>query len=74
VRLSADVLLPEMPYVGDCMQTISSQQTVLARPADPRRVYCAMCEHSEFVHGDQGARSCLYSECGCTGFTSPAPA
>lgn len=28
-----------------------------------------MCEHSEFVHGDYEARRCLYSECGCSGFT-----
>jgi hypothetical protein len=51
------------------MQTPSSQQAVLLRPADTRRVFCAMCEHTEFVHGDVEARRCLYSECGCGGFT-----
>lgn len=35
---------------------------------DPRRISCAICEHSEFVHGDFEARRCLYSECRCSGF------
>jgi hypothetical protein len=52
----------------------SSQQTVLPRPADPRRVLCTTCEHTEFVHGDIEARRCLYSECGCSGFTLVAVA
>jgi hypothetical protein len=47
----------------------ASQQTVLPRPPDTRRVLCAMCAHTEFVHGDVDARRCLYSECGCAGFT-----
>lgn len=56
------------------MQASSYQQVVLRRPADPRRVICTMCEHSEFVHGDYEARLCLYSECGCSGFTLGAGA
>jgi hypothetical protein len=68
-RRSADVLVPQMPYIRGQMQTPSSQQAVLLRPADTRRVFCAMCEHTEFVHGDVEARRCLYSECGCGGFT-----
>ena len=43
---------------------------MLSRPVDARRVFCAMCEHTEFVHGDVDARRCLYSECACDGFTS----
>jgi len=50
----------------------SSQQAVLVRSADPRRVHCTACEHTEFVHGDIEARRCLYSECGCSGFTLSA--
>jgi hypothetical protein len=56
------------------MQGSSYQQVVLRRPADPHRVFCMMCEHSEFVHGDYEARRCLYSECGCSGFTLGAGA
>ncbi len=33
-----------------------------------------MCEHTEFVHGDFEARTCLYSECDCSGFTLGAVA
>ncbi len=51
------------------MQPNSSQQAVPLRPADPFRVLCTLCEHTEFVHGDFEARRCLYSECGCSGFT-----
>lgn len=51
------------------MQTSSSQQAVLPRPADSRRVFCTKCEHTEFVHGDFESRRCLYSECGCSRFT-----
>jgi hypothetical protein len=56
------------------MQASSYQQVVLRRPDDPCRVFCTMCEHSEFVHGDYEARRCLYSECGCSGFTLGAGA
>jgi hypothetical protein len=47
---------------------------VLLRPADPDRVLCTICGHREFVHGDVEARRCLYSECGCSGFTLGAVA
>lgn len=50
------------------MQFSLSPQPVLRRPYDPRKVFCATCEHSEFIHGDNDLRRCLYSECLCTGF------
>jgi hypothetical protein len=62
-----------MPYV-QAMQPNSSQQAVPLRPADAFRVFCTICEHTEFVHGDLEARRCLYSECGCSGFTLGAVA
>ena len=43
------------------------------RAPDPRRILCAVCEHTEFVHGDLD-RSCLYSECDCSAFTLSAVA
>ncbi|MEO8475560.1 MAG: hypothetical protein ABI572_00740 [Actinomycetota bacterium] len=46
------------------------RHAALSRPPETRRVFCAMCEHTEFVHGDIEARRCLYSECGCAGFTA----
>ena len=49
--------------------THSDRHIVLEPPADPGvRVLCTACEHSEFVHGDLGARRCLYTVCECTGF------
>ena len=58
----------QTPYaVG--MQTETHVDPAYARPDLPR-VYCAVCEHTEFVHGDYVVRLCLYSECGCGGFTS----
>jgi hypothetical protein len=35
---------------------------------DSLLVFCAGCTHSEFIHGDRGARGCLYSDCGCASF------
>jgi hypothetical protein len=37
-------------------------------------VYCDGCHHTEFVHGDIGERTCLYSECGCGGFAMSSAA
>ena len=37
----------------------------------PSRVACAGCGHSEFIHCDRDARSCLYSECRCRSFSEP---
>jgi len=51
------------------MHDSTSQQTLIPRPADPRRVRCTACEHTEFVHGDFEARRCFYSECDCGSFT-----
>jgi hypothetical protein len=73
-RRSADVSFSSLPYLHRPMQASSYQQVVLRRPDDPCRVFCTMCEHSEFVHGDYEARRCLYSECGCSGFTLGAGA
>ena len=44
-------------------------QVVYRNALEPLRIFCAACEHSEFIHGDVEARRCLYSECGCKGFT-----
>lgn len=43
-------------------------------PKSPMRVYCVNCHHTEFVHCDFEARTCLYSECRCGGFTLTAAA
>ena len=56
------------------MPSATTTQTLIGRPADPRRVLCTLCEHTEFVHGDHDDRRCLYSECGCTGFMLSAVA
>ena len=53
----ADALGPQMPY-GQSMQP-SSATGLPSRPADSRRVFCALCEHTEFVHGGVDARRCL---------------
>ena len=37
--------------------------SIFRHAVDPRRVFCAGCEHSEFIHSDDGSRRCLYSEC-----------
>jgi hypothetical protein len=37
---------------------------------DPLRHPCVACAHSEFVHGDEAPRGCLYSECECPTFTA----
>jgi hypothetical protein len=58
-----------MPYVRGSMQKRSPQQPIILRPADPRRVSCTVCKHTEFVHGDLGGRPCLFSACDCEGFT-----
>ena len=49
-------------------------QVVYRNTLEPLRVFCAECEHSEFIHGDVDVRRCLYSECGCSGFTAEAAA
>jgi hypothetical protein len=40
--------------------------------SESTRIFCRVCEHSEFVHGDHDDRLCLYSDCGCRGFTAKA--
>jgi hypothetical protein len=42
---------------------------VLERFVISRSVFCSGCAHSEFIHGDSGARGCLFSECGCQGYS-----
>jgi hypothetical protein len=68
----------QTPYVVE-MQTETHVGLAHAR-RDLPRVYCAACAHTEFVHSDGDERRCLYSECGCSGFTqrgntasSPSP-
>ena len=58
------------PYVIEVQTEINVRALAVAddRRGSPR-VYCAVCTHSEFVHGDSAARLCLYSECRCGGFT-----
>jgi hypothetical protein len=51
------------------MRMDSDQQVVLGSSPEPRRILCTTCEHTEFSHGDYEARRCLYSVCGCSGFT-----
>jgi len=55
------------------MQTSPHVDVATERSADPLRVACATCTHSEFIHGDRGARRCLYSECACASFRGPMP-
>lgn len=47
----------------------SFPQVVYRNTLEPLRIFCAECEHSEFIHGDIDVRRCLYSECGCSGYT-----
>ena len=49
------------------MQAPSSDQ---AERYGSTRVFCQICEHSEFVHVDDSDRRCLYSECTCSGFAA----
>ena len=62
---SADGMLPQMTY-GRCMRAPSED----AVRTGSTRIYCRTCDHSEFVHGDRNDRTCLYSECGCSGFVA----
>ena len=50
------------------MQTMPHIDVVAQRFAAALRIRCAGCAHSEFIHGDHGARACLYSECTCASF------
>ena len=59
--------LPQMAY-GPWMQAPSEQ----AERTGSTRVFCQICDHSEFVHVDDTDRRCLYSECTCSGF-APIP-
>jgi len=43
-----------------------------SRTLDPTLVFCESCQHSEFVHGDDNDRHCLYSVCSCEGFKAYA--
>ena len=54
---SADVTLPQIPYVGRMKTSI-----------DELVVFCSVCEHSEFVHTNHDNPLCLFSDCDCTGF------
>jgi hypothetical protein len=56
------------------MRTSPHLGPIAERFAESLRIACAGCGHSEFIHGDRNARSCLYSECRCRSFTAPDPA
>jgi hypothetical protein len=60
--------VPRTPY-GVGMAVYPVQQLMQRRQLEPLRIFCAQCEHSEFIHGDFDARRCLYTECVCSGFT-----
>ncbi len=45
--------------------------SIFRHAVDPRRVFCAGCAHSEFIHSDDGSRRCLYSECKCSAWRGP---
>jgi len=69
IGLSAD----ERATFGRCqlsprLLTVGAMQVVYRHTLEPLRIFCAECEHSEFIHGDIEARRCLYSECGCSGY------
>lgn len=57
---------PQMSYGSRMTVAILSQ---ISRRDDSTRVFCGACEHTEFVHEDADSRRCLYSECGCHGFS-----
>jgi hypothetical protein len=40
--------------------------SIFRHAVETRRVFCAGCAHSEFIHSDDGSRRCLYSECKCS--------
>jgi len=56
------------------MDATAYPQVELGRRPELTPILCTRCEHTEFVHGDHDARPCLYSQCGCGGFTVPAAA
>jgi hypothetical protein len=45
--------------------------SIFRHAVDTRRVFCASCAHSEFIHSDNGSRRCLYSECKCSAWRGP---
>ena len=56
------------------MRTTPHREPVPHRFAGFSTIACAGCGHSEFIHGDRDARSCLYSECRCRSFIQPEAA
>jgi hypothetical protein len=58
--------LPQMAY-GPFMNA-PIEAMARTRNPDSIRTFCDACEHSEFVHRDDGERACLYSVCTCEGF------
>jgi hypothetical protein len=49
----------------------ASVRTVFQHVIDSRSIFCTECAHSEFPHGENGTRPCLFSECGCKGWRPP---
>jgi hypothetical protein len=65
--------LRETPYVPE--MATEAYMGVPVGAVDRRGPFlaqCLACRHSEFVHGDDAARLCLYCECECRGIT-PSP-
>src|SRR6266545_4235468 len=56
---------------GRRMGLSADAHSIFRRAVDPRRVFCAGCAHSEFIHSDDGSRRCLYSECKCSAWRGP---
>jgi hypothetical protein len=56
---------------GRRMGLSADAHSIFRHAVDPRRVFCAGCAHSEFIHSDDGSRRCLYSECKCSAWRGP---
>ena len=57
------------PIRGSC--ALHDAHSIFRHAVDQRRVFCAGCAHSEFIHSDDGSRRCLYSECKCSAWRGP---
>jgi len=53
------------------MRFPADADSIFRHAVDSRRVFCAGCAHSEFIHSDDGFRRCLYSECNCGAWRGP---
>jgi hypothetical protein len=53
------------------MRFPADADSIFRHAVDSRRVFCAGCAHSEFIHSDDDFRRCLYSECNCGAWRGP---